>query len=250
MKIPASVYMLTCNSELYLDKVLSSIRDFAEIIIVDSGSMDNTLNLCKKYECIIRSRDWMGYSKQKEYAKSLCSYNWVLDLDSDEEVNNDLLEDIRYLMEKEKHIYDGLRIHIHDIFFNRTKPGLVKTNNRIKFYRSDCGSYEIDRLVHESVKLRGKSRVAKGYIIHHGINSISARVEKSNLYSGLRAEEKYNKNIKPSLIKLILIFPIAFIKSYFIKRSIFAGRSGFIGSIITAFYAFLKEAKLHELKIK
>lgn len=117
MKIPASVYMLTCNSELYLDKVLSSIRDFAEIIIVDSGSMDNTLNLCKKYECIIRSRDWMGYSKQKEYAKSLCSYNWVLDLDSDEEVNNDLLEDIRYLMEKEKHIYDGLRIHIHDTFF-------------------------------------------------------------------------------------------------------------------------------------
>lgn len=249
MSIAASVYILACNSARYLPRVLDSVREFAEIVIVDSGSQDETLDIAEQYGCRIYRNEWPGFAKQKAYAKSLCSHDWLLDLDSDEEVDLSLLQDIKKFLVNEKDDYEGLEVRIHDHFLGYRKPGRVKCNTRIKFYRADCGDYDTDRLVHETVELRGRSRLAKGFIIHHGIGDIATRLDKINRYSSLRAEEKSNKSRRPSLLRLVLIMPAAFIKAYFIKRSLFAGCSGFINSMIVAFYAFLKEAKLYELNI-
>lgn len=250
MTIPASVYILTRDSERYLRRVLESVREFSEIIVVDSGSQDQTLGIAREYGCRTFFNEWPGFAKQKTYAKSLCKNKWVLDLDSDEEVDPELLQDIRQFMETQKDHYHGLEVRIHDCFLDHKKPGKVKTNSRIKFYHSEYGDYDTERLVHETIQLKGRSRIARGYIIHHGIESIAVRVDKSNNYSGLRAEEKYNDGKRPSLMRLVFVMPVAFIKAYIIKRGFMAGRSGFINCVTNAFYAFLKEAKLYELYLK
>ena len=250
MAIPASVYILTCNSSRYLRRVLDSVSEFDDIVVVDSGSQDNTLDIAHEFNCRIYSNEWPGFAKQKTYAKSLCRHSWVLDLDSDEEIDTDLLHDINDFMVNDKDRYCGLEVRIHDRFLSHQKPGLVKTNSRIKFYHAGYGYYDTDRLVHETVQLEGPSRMAKGYIIHHGIDSIAVRVDKSNRYAALRAQEKFDKGKRSSLIKLIGVMPAAFIKAYILKRSFLAGRTGFINSVTVAYYAFLKEAKLYELEIQ
>ena len=82
--IKASVYIICKNEEKHIKRVLESVKDFDEIVVVDSGSIDNTLNIAKEYTNKIFHQDWLGFAKQKEYAKNLCQNEWVLNLDADE----------------------------------------------------------------------------------------------------------------------------------------------------------------------
>ena len=94
----------------------------------------------------------------------------------------------------------------------------------------------------------GQSVRAEGDIYHYGESSIFVKVEKNNQYSELKAQEKFQKGKSPSILKLICIMPLMFVKSYFFRRNFLNGWRGFVGSMINAFYAFLKEAKLFEKK--
>ncbi|MBD3830925.1 MAG: glycosyltransferase family 2 protein, partial [Arcobacter sp.] len=85
-KIKASAYIICQNEEKHIQRVLESVKDFDEIIIVDSGSTDKTLEIAKEYTDKIYHQEWLGYSGQKEYAKNLCTNEWVLNLDADEEL--------------------------------------------------------------------------------------------------------------------------------------------------------------------
>ncbi|TDI22785.1 glycosyltransferase family 2 protein, partial [Acinetobacter baumannii] len=100
--------------------------------------------------------------------------------------------------------------------------------------------------VHENVIVDGESQRAQHDIYHYGESSIFVKVEKNNQYSNLKALEKYQKGKSPSIAKLVLVMPVTFMKSYFIRRSFLNGWRGFVNSMINAFYAFLKEAKLFE----
>src|SRR5437899_7333948 len=84
MSTMISVFILTYNSERFIEKVLQSIKTFNDIVIVDSGSTDNTLNLVAQYNCRIFHQPWVGYSKQKAWALQHCKHDWVLNIDSDE----------------------------------------------------------------------------------------------------------------------------------------------------------------------
>ena len=93
----------------------------------------------------------------------------------------------------------------------------------------------------------GRIEKAKGFIYDYGTIDLKTHLNKINEYSSLRALEKFEKNKKSSLIKLLFIFPLAFLKSFIIKRGFLNGTRGFIAAINNSFYAFLKEAKLYEL---
>jgi len=112
------------------------------------------------------------------------------------------------------------------------------------------GQYDLANKVHENVMVDGIVQKAQGDIYHYGESSIFVKVEKNNQYSELKAKEKFEKAKSPSLLKLMLIMPLTFFKSYFIRRSCFNGWRGFVNSMINAFYAFLKEAKLFEQYLK
>ena len=245
--IKASVYIICKNEEKHIRRVLESVKDFSEIVVVDSGSSDETLNIVKEYTNNIFHHDWLGFAKQKEYAKNLCQNEWVFNLDADEQLTEELKKEIEKVIEENK--IDGLDIKISSQFLGKFNSEKSKFNRRIRFFRKSAGHYP-DKLVHESIIIKGKINKANGFIYDYGTMDLNTHLKKINEYSSLRANEKFEKNKKASLIKLIFVFPLSFFKSFFIKRGFLNGIRGFIAATNNAFYAFLKEAKLYELNNK
>ncbi|KIM04179.1 MAG: hypothetical protein KU29_10785 [Sulfurovum sp. FS06-10] len=242
--IQASVYIICKNEEQHIKRALESVKDFAEIILVDSGSTDETLNIAQHYTSKIYHQDWLGFSAQKEYAKNLCTSEWILNLDADEELSPILKEELICTIEKNN--VDGLDIKISGHYLGHFNHPWSKFNRRIRFFRKTKGHYE-PKMIHESIQVQGLVKKAKGFIFDYGSNTIHTQVHKLNDYSTLGAKEKFEKKNKPSCIKLFLIFPSIFLKNFIIKRSFLNGSRGFISCMNSAFYAFTKEAKLYEL---
>lgn len=242
--IDASVYIICKNEEKHIRRVLESVKDFSEIVVVDSGSSDNTLNIVKEFTNNIFHQDWLGFAKQKEYAKNLCTKDWVLNLDADEEVTTNLKNEIIKTIEENK--IDGLNIKISSSFMGEFNSEKSKFNRRVRFFRKSAGYYP-EKLVHESIVINGKIKDADGFIYDYGTLDLRTHLNKINEYSSLRAEEKFVKNKKASIVKLLFVFPLSFIKSFIIKRGFLNGFRGFIAAMNNSFYAFLKEAKLYEL---
>lgn len=244
--INASVYIICQNEENHIQRVLESIKDFAEIIIVDSGSSDKTLEIASEYTKNIHHQEWLGFAAQKEYAKNLCTQDWVLNLDADEQLTIELKEEIEKTISFNN--VDGLDIKISSRFLGEFNHPSSKFNRRVRFFRKSSGHYP-PKLVHESIVIKGKIQKADGFIYDYGTIDLETHLSKINSYSSLRADEKFNKGKKASLLKLLLVFPLAFVKSFFIKRGFLNGTRGFVAAMNNSFYAFLKEAKLYE-KVK
>ncbi len=242
--INASVYIISQDEEDNIARVLTSVRDFDEVILVDSGSTDKTLKIAAAFpNCKISHQEWLGYARQKEHAKALCKHEWVLSLDSDQVLSREMQQAIIQILENPGD-YVALEgpIVSNDYLLKKSHPW-TRFNTTIKFFKKDKGWYP-DVLVHEAVKVRGKIKHVTAAIHHHGNEEIDVAIAKINRYSSLKVKDKIAAGKNPSTLKLIFIFPLAFLKSYILKRNFLNGKGGFIGSTCQAFYAFLKEAKL------
>lgn len=242
-----SVYLVVKNEAKNIERVLNSITQFDDIVIVDSGSTDNTLELAKNYNTRLYEKEWEGMATQKEYAKNLCKYDWVLNLDADEELTTELYQEILQVVDNNE--YNGANIPIQEHFLDIAIHPATKKNRHIRLFKKNHGAYGQERF-HETPTVQGKIIELNGAINHYGEVSIEVKVAKANKYSSGKALDKYDKGKKASLLKLIFVMPIFFIKSYILKRNFLNGKIGFIGSVVNAFYAFMKEAKLFELEIK
>ena len=244
MKLPISVFIITKNEEEHIEKTLKSVSLFDEVILVDSGSTDSTLDIAKRYRAKIYTHSWQGYAKQKQYAMSLCSNEWVLNLDGDEEVNPSLISAFKEIIEQDK--ADSVRFWRNDIFINKPLSTWSKKPNNHRLYKRSKSFFDDSRLAHESATVNGKEIFINETFDHFGYGSIETLTTKNNIYSSLKANEKFAKGKRYSNVKLITVFPLVFIKEYFFQRKIFSGKRGLILAIMGAYYAFIKEAKLFE----
>lgn len=245
MSIPCSVYIVTLNCAAWLESTLNSVADFAEVIILDSGSSDTTYEIAQRFpNTRIVHQDWQGYAAQKQLALNQCSQPWVLNLDGDEVLSTALKQEIVATIQTDT--IDALIIPINDVFLGVANSKHTKKHAKVRFFRQGKGRYDLNNQAHEQVVVDGIVQKAEHEIYHYGESSVFVKVEKNNQYSELKALEKFQKRKQPSILKLILIMPLTFIKSYLIRRSFLNGWRGFVNSMINAFYAFLKEAKLFE----
>lgn len=245
MTIACSVYIVTLNCAQWLQRTLSSVQDFDEVIILDSGSTDATYEIASEFSNTrISHQDWQGYAKQKSLALAQCRNDWVLNLDGDETLSDELKQEIVATIQNDK--IDALETPINDVFLGLANSKHTKKHAKIRFFRRSAGQYDLDHQVHEQVLVNGIVQRAQGDIYHYGESSIFIKVEKNNQYSNLKALEKYKKAKRASIIKLVMIMPLTFFKSYILRRSFLNGWRGFVNSMVNAFYAFLKEAKLFE----
>lgn len=245
--IPCSVYIVTLNCGSWLKDTLNSVKDFSEVIILDSGSTDDTYTIALTFSNVkISHQDWQGYAGQKKLALAQCRNEWVLNLDGDEVLSEELKSEIVQVIQANQ--IDALITPINDVFLGVPNSKHTKKNAKVRFFRKSKGHYDLANKVHENVIIEGQSVKAEGDIYHYGESSIFVKVEKNNQYSELKSKEKFEKGKSPSLVKLVTVMPLMFVKSYFFRRNFINGWRGFVGSMINAFYAFLKEAKLFEKK--
>lgn len=242
---PISVFIVTLNEAENIERVLRSV-DFAdEVIVVDSGSTDNTVALAEALGAKVVFNEWPGYAKQKQFAMQLCKHDWVLNLDADEEVTPELARQYQSLINQDKYV--SVRCTREDLFIGQKMSPWTKKPNNNRLYRKSLSNFDATRLVHESADVDGKEIFIKASLIHYGYGTIEVLTDKNNQYSSLKAQEKFSKNKSYSLVKLVTIFPLIFIKEYIFQRKLFSGIRGFTLSIMLAYYAFIKEAKLYEL---
>jgi len=243
-----SVFLVVKNEAHNIDRVLKSIQGFDDIVVVDSDSTDNTMELAGNYTSRLYNHEWQGMAVQKEYAKSLCKHDWVLNLDADEELSKELKQQIIDLVAQDSDVV-GADIPIQESFLGIKVHAATKKNTHLRFFRKSFGGYGGERF-HESAVVTGPTVSLNGAINHYGDISIELKIDKTNKYSSGKSLDKFDQGKKSKLIKLLTIFPLMFVKSYFLRRNFLNGRRGLIGSMINSFYAFLKEAKLYELELK
>ena len=244
-RIPVSVYMITLNEEANIGKALDHMADFDEVIVVDSGSTDNTVTIAESYPNVKCSyNQWPGFSEQKSHAMSLCSNEWVLNVDADEILTDDYIAETRRLVAEDS--YDALESNRTHYRWGSRPRHFGKDDRLIRLFRKSCGHYEVRR-VHESISIKGKVATTNATILHNENLTYTQRIDKSNKYSQARAEDKFDKGSKASVLTLIFIFPLTFIQVYFIKGHFLDGVDGLLTSMNSAFYSFMKYAKLWEL---
>lgn len=240
-----SVYFITFNEARTIEAAIRAVNELDEIIVVDSGSTDGTQEIAECLGARVFHQDWMGFAKQKALALSLCSNDWCFNLDGDEIVSNQALTEIRSLVQESS--ADAIRVPFEDIFMGLEMHPKSAKRSIVRVFDKTCVHYPKDRLVHENVIVDGREVRSNVNISHYGYETVEKLMEKQNTYSSLGAKQKFSKNQKASIVKLISIFPLILIKAFFIRKLFLSGTRGLIQAYIEAMYAFLKEAKLYEL---
>lgn len=244
-KIPASVYMITLNEEANIAAALERMAEFDEVIVVDSGSRDRTVEIADGFANARTSfRAWEGFAAQKAHALSLCRNEWVLNVDADEILTDGFIEAVRETVAADE--VDALE-STRTLYRWGERPRRGGGVDRlIRLFRKRAGHYP-QRRVHESIRIDGKVARTEATIEHHENLTFTERVAKANRYSEARAEDKFDAGDTVSLLTLLFIFPLTFHQHYFLKRHVFDGVDGLLTSMNAAFYAFMKYAKLWEL---
>lgn len=243
-----SITILTKNSRQYLETVLNSVQDFAEVIIYDNGSTDDTLEIAKKFKNVkIIIGKFEGFGPTHNIASSHAKHEWVLSLDSDEIVTDEMSLEIKSLQLDENSVYSFSR---HNYFNNK----FIKwcgwyPDRQIRLYNRTKTQFD-DAKVHEAIMLQGMKVIAlKAAMIHYSYASISDFLNKMQSYSNLFAEQ--NRHIKKSSpCKAALHGSFAFFKSYILKRGFLGGYEGFIISAYNGHTSFYKYMKLYEANLK
>lgn len=239
-----SVTILTKNSEATLRAVLQSVRSFDEVIILDTGSTDNTLEIAKEFSnCKIYKSPFLGFGVLHNLASSYATHEWILSLDSDEVLSHELIEEIT------KSNLDPHRIY--SIPFNNYFHGKhIKwcgwyPDRHVRLYNKLKTSFSSD-FVHESIDKKDLVETPlKNPIYHYSYRTISDFLRKMDSYSELFATQNQHKK-KSSLSKAILHGVYAFIKSYFFQRGFLGGTEGFLISLYNSQVSFYKYMKLME----
>ena len=240
-----SVTILTKNCERTLKATLESVKDFKDIVILDTGSSDKTLEIATTFPNVrIFTSPFLGFGKLHNLATSYALFDWVFSLDSDEVLTEELAEEVLHLQRNPAHAYAVLR---HNFFNGKQIKwcGGWHPDWVLRLYHRQHHRFSEDA-VHEKLLVQKECAMPlQGVMLHTPYREMGDFLSKMQLYTSLFAEEhKYKK--RGSLTSAIFHGWFSFIKSYILKRGFLGGREGFIISLYNAHTAFYKYLKLEE----
>ena len=244
-----SVIILTKNSKKYIAKCLKALERFDEIIVLDNGSSDGTIEIVNSFSTTkVYENEFIGFGPLKNLAASYTSNNWILSVDSDEIFTEELVDELLELDLDEKTIYSILRDnHYNHKLIDSCGWGNDWVN---RFYYKKNVNFN-SNLVHESLNISSDVKVKKlnNKFLHFTYSTPSELIQKMDKYSELWAQDHLGlKKSSPS--KAIFKALAAFIKSYFFKKGFLQGYEGLLLSINNANNVFYKYIKLYELTRK
>ncbi len=257
-----SVVLITHNEEANLRRTLESVRPLVrdgqgEIIVVDSGSTDRTLEIARSFGAKIFSEPWKGFAAQKNSAIEKAAGDWILSLDADEEVDPNSSSVISVVASKPGKeepqeltlVLSGYWIARKNHFLGRwIKHGGFWPDRKLRLFRRGCGRFE-ERAVHETVRLDGNSaRLNDAALTHHSYPTLSDYIEHMNRYSSLGAEVVAANGCAGFSLINIVVRPLAtFVYNYCFRLGFLDGREGLLLHLYHAVYVSWKYAKAWEL---
>lgn len=246
--ITLSACIICFNEEANIQRCLESLTWVDEIIVVDSMSEDSTLEIAAKYTDKVYEREWTGYVDQKNFALSKAKGRWIFSLDADEQVSESLRHEITSEIKKED-ARDGYRIPRRSFYQGRwINHSGYYPDRQLRLFKRDRGRW-IGSRVHERVEVTGSIGDLENDLLHYPYKgSLSGQLRTVNNFSGLLAEDLFERG-KRYRIYLLLLRPLfKFIEVYFLKRGFLDGTAGFIIAVTSAYAMFSRYVKLREIE--
>ena len=243
-----SAFVVCKNEDFQIRRCLESLRWCSEIIVVDSGSTDKTLEICKEYTSKVFHRDWTGYVDQKAFALEKCCGEWILNIDADEEISPALKEEIiEALSSPSVGNINGFYLSRVVFYLGRWwRQGGWYPEYRLRLCRRAATTWGGDD-PHEKAIVTGETRRLKGELHHYTYADIRDHVARLNGYSSSAAMSLHVKGKTASLSDILLRPLFRFFKFYIARRGYRDGFPGFLVAILESHYVFLKYVKLWEL---
>lgn len=248
---PITACVITLNEEDNIRRLLESLSTFDEIIILDSGSSDKTLEIATSYKKVkIEFRKFDNYINQKNSCISLAKNEWIFSLDADECITDTLIDELKNLPEEIFSGYDGIEFPRLTFYLGKwIYHGGWYPNYQLRLFKKNSGKFN-GFLVHEKVFISGNTFRLKSPILHYSYKNISDHLKFIDTYSSLTAIEKFNNGKRTGVTFSILEGIYKFFQMYLIKFGFLDGKVGVIIAILGAYYNFLKYIKLYELTIQ
>ena len=242
-----SVIVITKNEEGRIRDCLESVQWADDIVVLDSGSTDGTVDICRKYTDRVFETDWPGYGPQKNRALEKAVGDWVLSIDADERISPELRAEIEQAMQSDQFNgyeiprashYCGKRIH-HSGWW----PDYI-----VRLFKRDCGKFS-NSLVHEIVEMQDPVGRLRNPLIHYSFSNFEEVLEKVNRYSTYNAEMLFKAGKKSNLLEAFGRGAWAFLKTWIFRAGFLDGRHGFMLAVSNAegtYYKYVKLALLWE----
>ena len=245
-----SVYFITKNEEQRLENSLKAAAKVAdEIIVVDSGSTDKTIEIAKKYKAKIFHHKWKSYCDQKSFAEKKCSSDWVLMLDADEVLSAELIAEIKQIKKNPQH--HAYEVKICNMFPGDVKPRVfAQSFKAVRLYNRKFAHMPPDLWNKDRIRVQAEEKIVRltGKIYHYCFLTIDQATAKYNLHSSELAHAVVEEKRSFSCLRLYTEFPRQFLRYYFFKRYFLLGVQGVVQAMVLAHFRFLKVAKWFEWK--
>ena len=244
-----SVAIIACNEEQSLGRTLESVSWADEVLVVDSGSTDRTVEIAREAGARVVHRDWTGFVDQKNHATDQAAHDWIFSLDADEVCSPVLATAIQHWQVEADDGPRGYRLSRLSWFMGRWIHHTTwSPDYQLRLFDRRAGRWEGGR-VHESVRVTGEVGVLPGKILHYTYVDLGDYLEKMDAYTALASRDMYDRGRRASGLRL-LVSPLGdFIKSYFFKRGFLDGVPGLVVSGLGMMSKFFRYARLYELSL-
>jgi glycosyltransferase involved in cell wall biosynthesis len=252
-----SVAIVTFNEEENLARTLASVAWADQILVVDSGSTDRTVEIARSFNATVLERPWPGFAEQKNFALSQCTGDWILSLDADEELSPELQQQIRQTLPSQPTV-DAFYLKRRNLFLGRwIKHGGFYPDPKLRLFRSNLPTppqFEA-RPVHETIRFSGPTATLDFDILHHAYPTLSSYIEHMDRYSSLGAQllvdrGRTSANLFTFFASIVIIPLLGFKWNYIFRGGFLDGREGLLLHLYHAAYSSWKYAKAWELARK
>ena len=244
-----SLVIITLNEEDSIARCIGSVPFADEIIVVDCGSTDSTAAVAASCGAKVMFHEFQDFSTQKQWAIEQTCGDWILSLDADEYLNDELSDEISSVVKNET-VHSGFNLPFRIQYMGRLmRFGPWSGERHLRLFRNGHAAFPPSG-VHESVKISGGTAgdLRKGHVIHRSYSSVTDQMEKMLQYSTLWAESEFGKGRRSGPFQLIFRPAWRFFSAYLLRGGFLEGIPGFAASIITAYYVFIKWTILYEMR--
>ena len=247
--LPVSATVICKNEEACIGKCLASLEGLAEIVVVDSGSTDGTLAIVeglarRGLPVRLIHQPWLGYANQKQFALDQAAQTWILSIDADEWLDDELRRELPRLLTADGSLA-GWRLRRTLTLYGSPSPVSLWTRPEhiLRLIRRGRARFDASLIVHEGLIPHGPTAIArKGLLRHERGLPLDEQIRKEIVYARLKAEQRLERGRKPSTLKLLLNPPIYFLRIFLWNRFFLCGSAGFIHAMTGAVYSFMTEA--------
>ena len=251
--LPISCFIITKNEERKIAEVIKSVIFWVdEVLVIDSGSTDRTIEICKELDVKVINKKWIGFGAQKRYGEDLCKNNWVLNLDGDEVISTPLKKEIISLFKSNKiNNFVFYSVWRQNVFPFGPNKHSMSGDRVVRLYKKSEGRYA-NHPTWDKVNVPSEYKVKKleGFILHYWMKDFEQQVSKLNSYTTALARNTPQKSILILTIRLFFGFPFDFLKAYIIRHHWRHGKYGFAVAVLYAFSRFMRIIKMMEIKYK